>query len=80
MNALRTSVSLRNLTLVLSLVMFSLLVNYFLTGAGGPRLLAVRLVPLTIIIQLLIVLQDRFPYPRAPAMLNYLAVLAYACI
>jgi TRAP transporter 4TM/12TM fusion protein len=79
-DALRTIVSLRNLTLVLSLVMFSLLVNYFLTGAGGPRLLAVRLVPLAVIIQLLIVLQDRFAYPRAPAMLNYLAVLAYAGI
>jgi TRAP transporter 4TM/12TM fusion protein len=80
MSALRTSLTLRNLTLVLSLVMFSLLVNYFLTGAGGPRLLAVRLVPLAIIIQLLIVLQERFPYPRAPAMVNYLLVLVYAGI
>ncbi|MFW6076322.1 MAG: TRAP transporter fused permease subunit [Hyphomicrobiales bacterium] len=79
-DAIKSSATLRNLTLVLSLVMFSLLVNYFMTGAGGPRLLAVRLVPLAVIIQLLVVLQQRLPYPRAPAALNYLLVLAYAGI
>jgi TRAP transporter 4TM/12TM fusion protein len=80
LDTVKSIATLRNVTLVLSLIMFSVLVHYFMTGAGGPRLLAVRLVPLAVAIQLLIVLQDRYPYPRLPPVLNHLLVLGYVAI
>ncbi len=80
LDTVKSNLTLRNLTLVLSLVMFSVLVHYFMTGAGGPRLLAVRLVPLAVVIQLLIVLQERYPYPFLPPVLNHVLVLGYAGI
>jgi TRAP transporter 4TM/12TM fusion protein len=73
----RAIVNLRNLTLVFSAVLFALLVQYFFTGAGGPRMLATRAVPLCFIIHILVVYQSDWLYPRLPAILNHLLVALY---
>lgn len=77
---IKAHATLRNLALVAALVMFAVLTHYFLTGAGGPRLLAVRLVPLAVIVHLLMTLQQGYPYPRLPARLNYALVAAYIAV
>lgn len=71
MQSLKEIVSLRNLTFLASLILVGALMHYFFTGAGGPRYLAVRLVPLAIIIQLLVTYQQRRFYPRLPAAVNH---------
>ena len=77
MLALKNLVTLRNVTLLFSIALIGALMHYFLTGAGGPRYLAVRLVPVALIIQILVYYQDRYFYPRLPAVLNHGVVLAY---
>ncbi|MEX0731263.1 MAG: TRAP transporter fused permease subunit [Aquisalimonadaceae bacterium] len=77
MIALQKYLTLRNLTFLFSLVLFAFLLQYFLTGAGGPRHLAVRLVPLAFIIQILVYYQNDFLYPRLPALVNHLCVALY---
>lgn len=69
--------TLRNLTFLVSLVLFVALMDYFVTGSGGPRYLAVRLVPLALIIQILVVYQERAFYPRLPTIVNHGAVLVF---
>jgi TRAP transporter 4TM/12TM fusion protein len=75
--SLRAIVTLRTLTLVFSTIMFAVLVHYFFTGLGGPRLLATRLVPLALIIHLLIVYQNDWLYPRLPPLANHLLIVLY---
>jgi TRAP transporter 4TM/12TM fusion protein len=58
-------------------VLFGALMHYFFTGAGGPRFLAVRLVPLAFAIQILVLYQSRYLYPRLPAAVNHLFVILY---
>ncbi len=77
MLAARSVISLRNLTLAFSCVLLATLLHYFLTGAGGPRFLAVRLVPMAFIIQILVLYQNRYLYPRLPALVNHAFVLLY---
>jgi TRAP transporter 4TM/12TM fusion protein len=74
---LKSILTLRNLTFVASAILFFALLHYFFTGAGGQRYLAVRLVPLALIIQILVLYQDRFLYPRLPVLLNHVLVIAY---
>ena len=77
MSFLKNILTLRNLTFVAGAVLFFALLHYFFTGAGGQRYLAVRLVPLALIVQILVLYQDRFLYPRLPVFLNHLIVIAY---
>lgn len=77
---LRAVLDLRTLTLVFSTIMFAVLVHYFFTGAGGPRLLATRLVPLALIIHMLIVCQQDWLYPRLPASVNCGLLILYVGI
>ncbi len=77
---LKPHLTLRNATFVLSVILFAALINYFFTGAGGPRNLAVLLVPLALVIQMLVMLQGELLYPRLPALANYALVLLYAAI
>jgi TRAP transporter 4TM/12TM fusion protein len=70
--------TVRGATFVLSVILFAALLNYFFTGAGGPRHLAVLLVPLALVIQMLVMYQDDYLYPRLPAILNHALVLIYA--
>jgi TRAP transporter 4TM/12TM fusion protein len=74
---LRAIVTLRNVTFVFSAIMFAVLVHYFFTGLGGPRLLATRLVPLALIIHMLIATREDWLYPRLPAAMNYGLLLLY---
>jgi TRAP transporter 4TM/12TM fusion protein len=69
--------TLRNVTFVAGTVLFVALMHYFFTGAGGPRYLAVRLVPLALIIQILYLYQNQFFYPRLPAVVNHALVTLY---
>ncbi|ACL72555.1 TRAP transporter, 4TM/12TM fusion protein [Thioalkalivibrio sulfidiphilus HL-EbGr7] len=69
--------TLRNLTFILGAVLFVSLMHYFLTGAGGQRYLAVRLVPLAMIIQILYLYQNQYLYSRLPALINHTAVIVY---
>src|SRR5690606_32011174 len=78
--SLRAIVSLRSLIFVCSAIMFAVLVHYFFTGAGGPRLLATRLVPLALIVHMLIVTQQDWLYPRLPAGVNYALLTLYVGI
>lgn len=81
MNESRSAiVSLRSLILVCSAIMFAVLVHYFFTGAGGPRLLATRLVPLALIIHMLIATQQDWLYPRLPARANHGLLILYVGI
>ncbi len=77
---LRAIVSLRSLTFVFSTIMFAMLVYYFFTGFGGPRLLATRLVPLALVIHMLIVYQNEYLYPRLPKFINHILVALYISI
>ncbi|WP_245795264.1 TRAP transporter permease [Thioalkalivibrio denitrificans] len=77
MSFLKNILTLRNLTFVVGAILLGSLLHFFFTGAGGQRYLAVRLVPLALILQILFVYQDRWFYPRLPALVNHIAVLAY---
>jgi len=69
--------NLRNLTLAVSLVMFSWLIYYFYTGAGGPRYLATHIVPIALAIHILFRYQEGPLYERLPTIVNHLAVVVY---
>jgi TRAP-type uncharacterized transport system fused permease subunit len=69
--------NLRNLTLLVSLVMFTWLIYYFYTGAGGPRYLATHIVPIALAIHILFRYQEGPLYPRLPTIVNHLAVVVY---
>lgn len=77
---IKAQLTLSNLALALSVVLFASLAWYFFTGAGGPRFLAVCLVPLAIVIFLLMRAQAEPLYPRLPAWANNLALLVYAAV
>ncbi|MCH8505008.1 MAG: TRAP transporter fused permease subunit, partial [Ectothiorhodospiraceae bacterium] len=80
MVAIKNIVSLRNITFVFSCLLLGTLLHYFFTGSGGPRFLAVKLVPLAFIIQILVLYQSQYLYQRLPAMANHLLVLIYVGI
>ena len=69
--------SLRNVTFVTGAILFFALMEYFFSGAGGQRYLAVRLLPLAVIVQILYLYQGRYLYPRLPVAVNHAAVVLY---
>lgn len=79
-NEVKAHLTLRNVTLALSVAMFAMLLNYFFTGAGGPRHLAVLVVPVALVIQTLIMHQEGYLYPRLPPILNHVIVVAYTAV
>jgi TRAP transporter 4TM/12TM fusion protein len=58
-------------------VFFVLLLRYYLTGAGGPSLLAVKMVPLAFIVVTLDELRQNRLYPSLGKPLNYLIAGVY---
>ncbi|MGM0688486.1 MAG: TRAP transporter permease [Bacillota bacterium] len=83
---LKTILTLRNLSFIISIFFFVYLVHYFLTGAGGPLELATRMVPVAIIIFVLNTLQTKNIYPRLGNFWNrvigviYIGVALFAMI
>lgn len=69
--------TLRNMTLLASAILFAVLIHYFFTGSGGQRYLAVRMVPLALIIQILFHIQEGHLYPRLPRLANRILVALY---
>ncbi|MEX2455234.1 MAG: TRAP transporter fused permease subunit [Rhodospirillaceae bacterium] len=77
---LKAHLNLTNLTLAVSVLMFCWLVYYFYTGAGGPRYLAVHLVPVALAIHILLLYRAGPLYPRLPRLFNHVAATAYLLI
>lgn len=80
MQLLRKTLTLKNLNFVAGAVLFAALMHYFFTGAGGQRYLAVRLVPLALIIQVLVFYRERPFYPRLPTFFNHAVALVFVGI
>lgn len=80
-DAMKAHFTLRNATFILSVGMFVMLLNYFFTGAGGPRHLAVLLVPVALLIQTLVMYQEGPLYPRLPIIVNHamIVILGIVC-
>ncbi len=74
---LRSILTLRNLSFIISVFFFTYLVHYFLTGAGGPLELATRMVPVAIIIFVLNTLQTKNIYPRLGNFWNRVIAIIY---
>jgi TRAP transporter 4TM/12TM fusion protein len=68
------------LYLLVALYFVGELFRYFLTGSGGPTLLAVTLVPITFVLFTLDALRKDEFYPRLGPAANYVIALAYAAI
>lgn len=77
---LKPHIHLKNLTFILSLVMFIWLIWYFYTGFGGPMELACYLVPIALLVQILFMYQEDYLYKRLPPMVNHILVACYAAI
>jgi TRAP transporter 4TM/12TM fusion protein len=79
-DTIKTWLSLKNLTFLLSVGLFAWLVYYFYTGAGGARYLAVHLVPIALAIHVLLLRQAGLLYPALPRVANDVLVTAYVLI
>jgi len=83
---IRSHVNISNLIFTLSLVFTVWLVWYFYKGLGGALLLAVRLVPVALALQVLIHYKQGYLYKRLPPAVNhalvalYIAIAAYAFV
>ncbi|PKN29460.1 MAG: TRAP transporter permease DctM/Q, partial [Deltaproteobacteria bacterium HGW-Deltaproteobacteria-21] len=77
---LKPYINLKNLTFILSVVMFIWLIWYFYTGFGGPMELACYLVPIALLVQILFMYQEGYLYKRLPPMANHILVACYAAI
>lgn len=77
MSRIKEVLTLRNISFAVSIYFFVHLVNYFITGAGGPLQLATRMVPIAIIIFVLNTLQQGNIYPRLGNLLNRILGTAY---
>jgi TRAP transporter 4TM/12TM fusion protein len=76
----RPRVVVEALYLLVAVYFFVELFRYFLTGSGGPTLLAVTLVPITFVLFTLDALRKGEFYPRLAPAANYAIALAYAAI
>ncbi len=74
---IRRHLSLNNVILFFSAVLLTWLLYYFYTGAGGPQELASRLIPITIILQILFMYRDGYFYKWLPPRVNDLIILLY---
>jgi TRAP transporter 4TM/12TM fusion protein len=77
---LKRHVNLKNVTFVVSLVMFIWLIWYFYTGYGGPSELATYLVPIALLVQILLMYQEGDLYKRLPLIVNRILLLCYVGI
>jgi TRAP transporter 4TM/12TM fusion protein len=77
LDQLKSFLTLRNLTFLVSIVLFVWLIWYFYTGLGGSRQLATRLVSVAVILQILFYYQQDWLYPRLPATVNRVLVAIY---
>jgi TRAP transporter 4TM/12TM fusion protein len=74
---LKSYLTLRNLTFLVSIVLFVWLIWYFYTGLGGPRQLVTRLLSVALILQILFYYQQDYLYPRLPPIVNHVLVIIY---
>ncbi|MDP1952748.1 MAG: hypothetical protein Q8K27_03385, partial [Betaproteobacteria bacterium] len=74
---LKRHVTLKNLTFILSVVMFVWVIWYCYTGSGGGQELVSRLLPIALMLQVLFMYQKEFLYKRLPAVANHLLVAFY---
>jgi TRAP transporter 4TM/12TM fusion protein len=77
---LKRYTNLKNLTFLLSLVMFIWLIWYFYTGFGGPTELACYLVPIALLVQIMFMYQKDYLYKWLPPIVNHILVACYAGI
>jgi TRAP transporter 4TM/12TM fusion protein len=76
----RPRIAVEVLYLLVALFFFVELFRYFLTGSGGPTLLAVTLVPITFALFTLDALRKGELYPRLGPAANYAIAFAYCAI
>jgi len=74
---LKRHATLRNLTFVLSVVMFVWVIWYCYTGFGGAQELVSRLLPIALVLQILFMIQKEPLYPRLATAANYSLVAFY---
>jgi TRAP-type uncharacterized transport system fused permease subunit len=77
---LKRHANLRNVTFALSLVLFVWVIWYCYTGFGGAQELATRLLPISLILQVLFMYQKDPLYKWLPATANRLLVMFYVGI
>jgi TRAP transporter 4TM/12TM fusion protein len=83
---IRSHVNINNLIFALSFIFSVWLIYYFYTGFGGALLLAARLIPVALALQVLIHYKQGYLYKRLPPAVNhvlvafYLAIAAYAFV
>jgi TRAP transporter 4TM/12TM fusion protein len=76
----RAQAGLQWLYYLVAAFFFAYLMVYYWTGAGGPTLLAVTLVPVTFVLFTLDELRNGGPYARLPPIANYLIGAAYIAL
>jgi len=83
---IRSHVNISNLIFAISLVFFVWLIYYFYTGLGGALLLAARLIPVALALQVLFHYKQGYLYKRLPPAVNhvlvglYIGIAAYAFV
>ena len=74
---IRHHVNLKNLSFVLSIVMFIWLIWYFYTGYGGASELVTYLVPIALTLQILRMYREDYLYKWLPPIVNHILVVLY---
>ncbi|MBE0557649.1 MAG: TRAP transporter permease, partial [Proteobacteria bacterium] len=69
--------NLKNLTFIISIIMFFWLIWYFYTGYGGASELVTYLVPVALTLQILSMYQKDYLYKRLPPIVNHILVVFY---
>lgn len=75
--ALKTYVTLKNLTFAFALVQVVWLVWFFYTGLGGAQELVARVLPIALSLQILFMYQENYLYKWLPPIANHALVVAY---
>ena len=78
--ALKNHINLKNLAFVFALIQLVWLVWYYYTGYGGPQELVVRVLPITLILQILFMQQDGYLYKRLPPLANHVIAVIYIAV
>jgi TRAP transporter 4TM/12TM fusion protein len=79
-NRIRSHVNIGNLIFVVSFVFSVWLIYYFYTGLGGALLLAARLIPVALALQVLFHYKQGYLYKRLPPAVNHVLVAFYLVI
>ncbi|MBU2027937.1 MAG: TRAP transporter fused permease subunit [Pseudomonadota bacterium] len=74
---IRHHVNLKNLSFILSIVMFIWLIWYFYTGYGGASELVTYLVPIALTLQILRMYREDYLYKWLPPIVNHILVVLY---